>query len=326
MEKLIDLLEEEVGKWLNNVLKFLYEEIPWVIPSIISVLGAIAGEQWIPDNMKKFARSAPFAILLVSVLFRYYQKKHGKSESRGSSRKKISVKVLALALAVVIPCLSYFSKISKDPQQDDVFGWDEIKNAKPGDTIYFGEYRQSSWTDDKQKIEWCVLEKENDRLLILSKRCLDCKQYNESGEACTWETSSIRKWLNEEFIMESFDRQEQAKIATTHIEADGNPYFDSAYTGSNTDDKIFLLSIKELTSYFRTAEERKAFPTEYALSNGAGYDHDIDGGPCWWWLRTPGEHNGCAADVRSGGAINYEGYDVFSSNFSVRPALWLDLM
>ena len=208
---------------------------------------------------------------------------------------------------------------------DDISDWDKIKDAIPGQTIYFGEYVQHTWTDDKQEIAWLVLARDDNKLLLLSKYCLDCKQYNESGEACTWETSSIRKWLNEDFVMESFDDQELERIAITQVKAEGNPEVVSAYAGKSTDDKIFLLSIEELAYYFKTAEERQAFPTEIAVRNGAGYDRDIAGGPCWWWLRTPGLDNSHAADVKSGGAINYEGYDVASRNFSVRPALWLDL-
>lgn len=238
----------------------------------------------------------------------------------------------------MICCRSCFGKSTEKPPQNEpttptistevtgeIFGWEEIADAKPEDTIYFGEYWQSKWSEGKQKIAWLVLEKENDRLLVVSKQCLDCKQYNESGKACTWETSSVRTWLNKDFMIEAFNAYEQARIATTYVGVHENPEVDSAYAGNNTEDKIFLLSIEELAHYLKSAEERMAFPTEYARLNGAGFDRDIEGGPCWWWLRTPGQDNSHATDVKSGGAINYQGYDVASRNFSVRPALWLDL-
>lgn len=323
----------EAPKNLTTVWEFIAEEIPWLVPAIIS-----ACEQWLPDDKKKYAWIVSIALLLFSVLFRYWQKRHGTPKTKVSRKKKISIRVVALMLALIICCGSYFGKTSEVPPQtevttptevtavdEDIYGWDEIKTAMPGQTIYFGEYTQHTWTDDKQEIAWLVLAREDGKLLLMSKYCLDCKQYNESGEACTWETSSIRSWLNNSFLVEAFDTYEQARIATTSVGAHANPEIDSSYAGNKTDDKIFLLSIEELTYYFKTPEERQAFPTEIAVHNGAGYDRDIEGGPCWWWLRTPGQDNSRATDVKSGGAINYEGYGVASRNFSVRPALWLDV-
>ena len=346
MKELIDLFV----KWFNGIsstpvqdggnsgksnedMKFISEEMPWVVSAIIAAFAL-----WLPEDMKKYAMFASLVIIFLAVLFRYYQHKHGNSNTNKNRKIGMSIRAVALILVVLICGRSCFGKATENPPQTEptaqtipttvngeIFGWDEIVDAKPGDTIYFGEYRQSNWTEDKQKIAWLVLEKENDRLLLVSKQGLDCKQYNESGEACTWETSSIRAWLNKDFMFEAFDTHEQARIVSTSVGAHGNPEVDSAYAGNNTDDWIFLLSIEEVMHYFKTAEERQAFPTEFAILNGSGYDRDIEGGPCWWWLRTPGQDNSRAADVKSGGAINYEGYGVASRNFSVRPALWLDV-
>ncbi|MBR6271392.1 MAG: hypothetical protein IKR26_04490 [Lachnospiraceae bacterium] len=40
-----------------------------------------------------------------------------------------------------------------------------------------------------------------------------------------------------------------------------------------------------------------------------------------WWLRTPGDGSDCAAVVRSGGSVDYIGYDVYDCFAAVRPAL-----
>ena len=64
---------------------------------------------------------------------------------------------------------------------------------------------------EKDKIEWIVLEKdeENHRVLLLSKYLLDSYCYNESAENVSWENCDIRKWLNEDFYNAAFDEKEK---------------------------------------------------------------------------------------------------------------------
>lgn len=45
---------------------------------------------------------------------------------------------------------------------------------------------------------------------------------------------------------------------------------------------------------------------------------------CWWWLRSPGLDASYAADVVSGGGIDYTGDGVDSSGGCVRPALQIN--
>ena len=44
-------------------------------------------------------------------------------------------------------------------------------------------------------------------------------------------------------------------------------------------------------------------------------------GPCWWWLRSPGNNDNNAANVNNDGAVNYNGNNVNNDNNGVRPAL-----
>ena len=67
-----------------------------------------------------------------------------------------------------------------------------IKNAKVGDIVYFGTYGQDSGTSNsKEDIEWLVLAKENNRILVISDKALDCQPYNPSWSDVTWETCSL---------------------------------------------------------------------------------------------------------------------------------------
>jgi len=58
---------------------------------------------------------------------------------------------------------------------------EKLSKAVVGDYITFGAYEQDYNTSNgKEAIEWLVLEKKNNRLLVISRYALDCKRYNES--------------------------------------------------------------------------------------------------------------------------------------------------
>jgi membrane protease subunit (stomatin/prohibitin family) len=52
-----------------------------------------------------------------------------------------------------------------------------LKNCEVGDVIRFGLYPHEK-KQVKESIEWLVLAKENDKILVISKYALDCKQYD----------------------------------------------------------------------------------------------------------------------------------------------------
>ena len=203
-----------------------------------------------------------------------------------------------------------------------------LKNPKVGDIVYFGAYEQDNNTSNgKENIEWLVLAKENNRVLVISDKALDCQTYNSSITSVTWETCTLRKWLNNDFINAAFSDDEKAMIPTVTVSADKNPQYDTD-PGNATKDKVFLLNIVEAEKYFTSDEARKCVPTEYAISNGAWTsDSDTKGGKatCWWWLRSPGFDQISAVCVNLDGSVFRFGYRVRSDVSAVRPALWISI-
>ena len=203
-----------------------------------------------------------------------------------------------------------------------------LKNSKVGDIVYFGTYEQDNdTTNGKEDIEWLVLAKEKNRVLVISDKALDCQPYNSSyTEEVTWEKCSLRKWLNNDFINAAFTAEERAKIPTVMVSTDKNPEYDTD-PGNATKDRVFLLSIVEVEKYFPSNEARKCVPTEYAISNGA-YTSDsyTKGGKatCWWWLRSPGDYQFFAANVYSDGSVDEDGNGV-NYDLAVRPAMWITI-
>jgi len=207
----------------------------------------------------------------------------------------------------------------------------EISKARVGDTVRFGSYEQdNNLSNGAEAIEWLVLDKQDGKLLLLSKDALDCKMYNERSERVTWETCTLRNWLNGTFYNTAFSTAERGRIATTKVKNGDNPYYNTE-GGNDTEDKVFLLSIGEVLNYFDSdpaVEDpaRRAKVTAYAEAQGGWVSSDSGyAGNGWWWLRSPGDNVYNAANVGNGGYLDLEGFIVISVNGGVRPAFWLNL-
>ena len=197
-----------------------------------------------------------------------------------------------------------------------------------GETITFGSYEQDADNSNgKEPIEWRVLDVKNGKALLISRYALDCQPYNEEYKSVTWETCTLRRWLNSSFYNDAFSINEQSKILNVVVTADANPDY-STNPGSDTKDKIFLLSIDEVESYFSSDSDRMCAPTQYAINQGVrdSDEYRVDcKAACYWWLRSPGDDSNNAASVSSSGNVASSGNDVDSSYNGVRPALWINL-
>ena len=199
---------------------------------------------------------------------------------------------------------------------------EKLKVAKVGDYVFFGAYEQDNNTSNgKEDVEWLVLEVKDEKALVISKYALDCKQYNTSYTDVTWETCTLRKWLNNDFINAAFSADEKAMIPTVTVSADKNPDY-ITNPGNATQDKVFLLSITEANKHFSSDSARQCKPTEYAVAGGAYViSYYVNYG---WWLRSPGYIQNNAAYVFIDGDVSEHGLDVLNDDGAVRPALWID--
>ena len=199
---------------------------------------------------------------------------------------------------------------------------ENLSKATVGSYVIFGAYEQDNKTSNgKEAIEWLVLAKENNRLLVISRYALDCKPYNTKRTNVTWETCTLRTWLNKDFLNAAFSSAEQAMIPKMTVSADKNPSY-STDPGKATQDKVFLLSITEANKYFKTDSARQCKLTAYADAQGAYADSSGFG---WWWLRSPGYYPGLATRVYADGGVSDYGYYVEYDLSAVRPALWIEI-
>ena len=182
-----------------------------------------------------------------------------------------------------------------------------------------------------EKIWWRVLAIEDDKALLISDKCLATKPYNETDADVTWETCTLRKWLNTEFLINAFSSEEEEQIIITQVTAEPNEYYDTN-PGSDTWDKIFLPSSTEVKKYLTVPSLENDFDstggitataTDYALAYGATLDsiHKTS----HWWLRTPGRLNNTVIAIDTIGLLGTYGTPVNSAEYCVRPAIWIDL-
>ena len=205
-----------------------------------------------------------------------------------------------------------------------------------GNYVSFGTYPQTKAGNDATPIEWLVLARDGDKALLISRYGLDAQPYNITGHAATWETCTLRTWLNGTFYNMAFSSAEQAAILTTNVDNSKNQCYSGWETngGNNTQDKVFLLSYKEAYVYFDVTEDSHCnekspvAPTAYAIAQGADVDSYCkteDGTAArWWWLRSPGYYQFSAAYVESDGSLDSL-YCIDNASGSVRPALWVNI-
>lgn len=222
---------------------------------------------------------------------------------------------------------------------------DTQKNASPenttkssskralGNKVVFGHYEQDNNPDNgAEPIEWIVLGNYSYRdesvKLLLSKYALDCRKFDESKHNANWATSTLREWLNGDFVNTTFNLDEQKCLIEKTVKADKNPLLYWYLPGTDTVDRVFLLSCDEVER-FLTKSQRRCEATPYAVSKGAwvlGVDYEfMKASSCYWWLRTvAGNNGGSSVGVNMSGDYDYYGADVLKKE-AIRPVIFLDV-
>lgn len=181
-----------------------------------------------------------------------------------------------------------------------------------GNYVTFGSYPQTADGDDMTAIEWLVLAREGKKVLLISRYGLDAQKYHSENTDITWQTCSLRTWLNSTFLNKAFTATEQSAILKTTVD-------------NSTQDKVFLLSYEEANKYLGITkdgyynEKFRVEATAYAKERGAHISVD---NAIWWWLRSP-RYADKAPYVTPGGYTDST-FTVYSSN-AIRPALWVNL-
>lgn len=195
---------------------------------------------------------------------------------------------------------SFGDESSIAPERSEAEVKETMADANVGDAVIYGAYEQDGNTENgAEPIEWIVLEKNENELMLISRHCIEALPYNTEETSCEWNESSLYLWLNGEFLSKAFNDSERSFIV-----ADGETSAD-------------MLSANQALEYYEYDSWRAAAATKHAQSKGL---KEKDG-HCLWWLTDKGEIENSASYVYFNGGIYNHGYAVDYENVGVRPVI-----
>lgn len=202
---------------------------------------------------------------------------------------------------------------------------------------------QFNWEDDTtyhyfryEPIRWRVLREENDTMFLFADLALDDIPFNVEFGPVTWENSTSRYWLNNDFYQTAFNELEKRSILVTHNTNQPLPQFSDVDAGSDTQDKLFLLTYGDISgdeglangfsvsSSKSNCPERNKASSTYAKARGVRtYETEYGDYACDWWIRTHGMEAYSAIAVFPGGSMTPLGSNNNHTDYGMSPAMWV---
>ena len=172
----------------------------------------------------------------------------------------------------------------------------ELSKAKQGDVISFG-------TRDEKDLEWLILTKQEDKVLLLLKNSFGKNAFGKQQDKIKYKKSEIRDMLESRIFPEVFSNAEKQMILPFSLKKDGS------YSFSDRSGHFHLPGAKEMK--------------EYLPEQGDRILYDDAGTPQAWWLRTAGERAGFVRYIDTDGSIA-KGGTPSVKELEVRPLIWID--
>lgn len=167
-------------------------------------------------------------------------------------------------------------------------------------------------TWDGKPIEWLVLKEEGLATLVISRYPLLSHKFNENtNNGNRWDSSSLRKYLNNEFYKQAFNEEEKKKIV--------NAYLSSS---NGTKDNVFVLSKEEADALMKVEEFKYSNTWCSGVSGGCVNCYKVvlsNNNSTCCWLRTGNSNDSV---WRMGPDTSYSECSV-TNDFSVRPSVWI---
>lgn len=249
-------------------------------------------------------------------------------------KKKLVKKIVQLAVGIVaMVVLIVFYQYRIKPEIKLSKNLNKFEKAEIGTTVKYGAYEQNNdKKDGKEKIEWVVADKKDEKVLLVSKYYLDVIEYKiDKGEeeyvypVLSWEGSKLQKWLNNDFLKSAFTNDEKRHIELTEF---GSYRYGEKVTN---EDYIFVLAPDEMSndivlsdvSKHAKSQENEITKNRCNLSQQILYGFDMDCFPSYCFL---GEsHKFCSEN-----SSIYEEFKKTNPWYGmwyackVRPAIWVD--
>ncbi|MBQ9155256.1 MAG: hypothetical protein IJ137_00580 [Eubacterium sp.] len=194
---------------------------------------------------------------------------------------------------------------------------DTFASLQSGDRVLFGSYEQDN---DKgngpEDISWIVLDKPDEHtVLLLSTYILDYQCYypfkTKQVEDIIWQDTSIRQWLNAEFISKAFTGEERG-------------YLSDIQSDKASLDKVTIPSFAEINTYIKGNEvleaDLKARATEYVRKQYA-LELEPYYSTCSWMCRTQNEMDTDIYSIDSRGFLDRVDGSLMDITDGVRPMI-----
>jgi len=153
-------------------------------------------------------------------------------------------------------------------------------------------------------ITWKILYKNGSDVLVFATDHIGYHQWNTERDHTVWVGSSLRRWLNKDFVSEAFTLKENMMVILKQLINNQDPRWYSD-NGPNTRDKVFVFNRQELDEYVPNIEDR-------AINE-------------WYWLRGHGDCLLALQAVYNDGTIYDIGVNKNATDVAVRPAMWIRL-
>jgi len=190
-----------------------------------------------------------------------------------------------------------------------------LSQAQVGDVVQFGRYDTNSMSIGTERLDWIVLQKKDNTLMLITKQGIAGSVYHQQHEEVSWKESDLCAFLNDTLYDDIFSSYEQEIIVEHPVSGDW----------------LSLLSETEAEALFYDDVSRQLSITDVAENKGTNINYaskmnqwDMKGyRSSWWWLRGGEQCSMTAPVVTVDGIVLSDEKYVNKPNGAVRPVVWV---
>lgn len=212
-----------------------------------------------------------------------------------------------------------------------------LSKANVKDYVTLGHYEQDgNLHNGGEEIEWMVLFKRNDSMLLLSKYILDIQPFHASLREIDYADSTLRIWVEHNFYDNAFSEQEKSLIHTAPLileermiyqylgEIERDSHGSETYSYRHNDTKAQLTEFA--ISQYINARMNTGETEEEATANYEEWIKPKDNYH-WWWAGSMTADKRFPVYVGSDGNVNIFNSiaEVTTPLGGVRPAIWVSI-
>lgn len=182
-------------------------------------------------------------------------------------------------------------------------------------TVPFGSLAQDG--EEKQPINWIVLSRSENRLILLAERVLQTLEYEYTKvPGSPWHLSAVRKFLNETFRDAVFTQAEKNRLCSI-TSTQSFTYYDGRVQNYEAEDEVFLLTPEELLAFNESVPIMRAEFTERMKKLLKDKDRV-------WWAKSKGDQKHHISVVDQNGHLLSGGLRS-TKRAGIRPAIIVDI-